>query len=270
MRLLILSDLHLEFAPFQPVRGLESDVVVLAGDIACPGRQVPHWACSEKVFGNWPVLFVPGNHEYYGTVLDDERAATREAADAAGIHLLDPGVLVLGGVRFVGATLWTDFALRMPGPRNPGPPETWRPSVSRSMAEASRWLNDFRHIRTGGGEDKVFRPIQALELHQAQRAYLLKVLNEPFDGPTVVITHHGPHRGSLAPQYEADWLSGSFVSELPAAFFEVPRLWIHGHTHTTFDYRVGNCRVLSNPRGYPLWDGSFENPKFDPRLVVEV
>jgi hypothetical protein len=60
------------------------------------------------------------------------------------------------------------------------------------------------------------------------------------------------------------------VSDLPAAFFEVPALWVHGHTHSPFDYQRGTCRVVSNPRGYRMHDGSFENQHFNAGFIVEV
>jgi predicted phosphodiesterase len=270
MKLLILSDLHLEFAPFEPARDIEADVVILAGDIGRPGRDVPLWTRRTSAFGNKEVIFVAGNHEYYRTELQQERIQTLAEAMASGVHFLDPGQVVLGGVRFIGATLWTDFALRIPEPGRSGQPgqrDRLVSNVDKAMNAAQRGLNDFYRVRSG---DAPFTPAQALALHCEEREYLLRTLREPFDGPTVVVTHHAPHRGSLAPRYESDWLSPCFVSELPDECFEVPKLWVHGHTHTQFDYRVGNCRVLSNPRGYPLADGSFENPQFDSRLVVEV
>lgn len=267
MRLLILSDLHLEFAPFYPPQDIEADVVILAGDICRPGRQVPLWTDRPGVFRGKEVIFVAGNHEYYRTELQEERIQILAEAMACGVHFLDPGQVVLDGVRFLGATLWTDFALRVRKPSRPDQPERLVANVDRAMQVARRSLNDFRYIRNS---DDRFTPAQALELHWREREYLLKTLRQPFDGPTVVVTHHAPHRGSLAPRFEDDELSPCFVSELPAEFFEVPQLWIHGHTHTQFDYQVGNCRVLSNPRGYQLADGSFENPQFDHRLVVEI
>jgi hypothetical protein len=85
----------------------------------------------------------------------------------------------------------------------------------------------------------------------------------------VVLTHHGPHRLSLAPRFADHWVSTAFINELPAAFFDVPVLWVHGHTHTSFDYRIGGCRVLCNPRGYARSGaGAAENPRFDARCVV--
>ena len=102
------------------------------------------------------------------------------------------------------------------------------------------------------------------------RTALEQQLAAPFDGPTVVVTHHAPHSLSVAPRFASDWATCGFASALSDSFFEVPVLWIHGYTHTTFDYRVGNCRVVCNPRGYKLWGGDFEVDDFDPALVIEV
>ena len=114
-------------------------------------------------------------------------------------------------------------------------------------------------------------PQDTLGLHRQHRDWLERCLAEPFDGPTVVVTHHGPHRGSLAPRFAADWVSTAYLSDLPPRFFDVPVLWIHGHTHASHDYAVGRCRVVCNPRGYqmPGTTGP-ENPRFDPGLVVSV
>ena len=86
----------------------------------------------------------------------------------------------------------------------------------------------------------------------------------------MVVTHHAPHRGSLSARYADDWVSGAFVNELPDQFFGVPVLWVHGHTHQSFDYRVRACQVVCNPRGYMNWSGRIENQAFEPGLIVDV
>jgi len=148
------------------------------------------------------------------------------------------------------------------------------------MKMATNLLNDYALIRTvdespeaDTWRDKQGRKLQAadtLRIHQMQRAWLREKLAEPFTGSTVVVTHHAPHRGSLTKRYVDDWASCAFVNELPDAFFDVPVLWIHGHTHQQFDYRVRSCRVVSNPRGYVNWSGRVENKAFDPGLVINV
>ena len=113
-------------------------------------------------------------------------------------------------------------------------------------------------------------PMGTLQIHRRHRSWLRRKLTEPFDGPTVVVTHHAPHRKSLASRYAEDWSSGGFVNEMRPEFFKVPVLWVHGHTHGSFDYEVDDCREISNPRGYLNWHGEFENKAFNPGLVVEV
>jgi hypothetical protein len=91
------------------------------------------------------------------------------------------------------------------------------------------------------------------------------------------VTHHGPHRNSVHPRYAGDLLNAAFVSNL-TPLVEQADLWIHGHVHDSFDYIVGRCRVVANPRGYArnrLYAESpeqveWENPGFDPTLVLEV
>jgi hypothetical protein len=139
-------------------------------------------------------------------------------------------------------------------------------------------MNDYHCIhllahdpRVGHTIKSLLRPGDTLAMHQQERAWLLAALNEPFDGPTVVITHHAPHRASIAPRFEGELMNGGFASQLPPEFFEIPALWVHGHTHTCFDYQVEGCRVVCNPRGYPLRSGGFEVDGFDPRgLGIEI
>jgi hypothetical protein len=115
----------------------------------------------------------------------------------------------------------------------------------------------------------LLRAEDTLAMHWIDRDWLRRELRRPFDGPTVVVTHHAPASGSVAQQYAGDALTPAFVSQLPGEMFDVPVLWVHGHTHTPADYRCGSCRILSNPRGYRLQDGCFENPSFKP-LVLEL
>ena len=182
------------------------------------------------------------------------------------LHLLDAAQVVIDGVRFLGCTLWTDFALRIDTPQGP------RSDPARGIAVAQQVMADYRCIGwQEGGTTRRLTPQDTLHLHCRQRAWLQQRLDESFDGPTVVVTHHGPHRGSLAPRFAADWVSTAYLSELPASFFEVPVLWLHGHTHSSHDYRVGRCRIVCNPRGYQTAAMPRpENPRFDPTLVVSI
>jgi predicted phosphodiesterase len=276
MKLLAMSDLHLEYADLDVPETIEFDVAILAGDIVCPGSGLVHWVRRTPALQRAKaIVVVSGNHEYFDRALQQEAAAMREAARrqrAPALHLLDCGQVVIDGVRFLGCTLWTDFELRI---------DTAAGAVSdreRGIAVASRTMADYRTIgwldevaAQAGAAPRQLTPYDTLRLHAEQRAWLERALAETFDGPTVVVTHHGPHRGSLARRFAADWVSTAYLSELPTRFFDVPALWVHGHTHTSHDYRVGRCRVVCNPRGYQARGmPAPENPQFQPGLVLAI
>lgn len=200
----------------------------------------------------------------------------RRGAKEHGIHFLNCDEVVIDGVRFLGCTLSTDFSLRVDDPGFPGQPVRLLSDRHRAMTESQRYLADYSAIRvddlrtSNSGGTRRLIPMDTLLIHRRHRSWLRRKLAEPFDGPTVVVTHHAPHRNSLALRFAEDWSSGGFVSEMPPEFFEVPVLWVHGHTHDSFDYHVEGCRVISNPRGYMNWHGEFENKGFNAGLALEI
>jgi Icc-related predicted phosphoesterase len=254
MRLQIFSDLHMDVRPPRPITIAPNiDAVVVAGD-TCEGAEHGFAFLRGIVPLQVPIIAVLGNHEHYRRCLPDELAAARTVAPHFGVHLLDNDTLTLNGVRFVGCSLWTDYQLF--GAHN----------LPLAMSAAATGLNDHKRIKWSKQPWRRFRPQEALLLHKRSRAFIEETLAAPFTGPTVVVTHHAPHPGSLHPRYQNDLISAAYVSDLTAVIETgKPALWVHGHVHATFDYRVGDTRVLCNAHGY----GS-ENAAFDPALVVEV
>lgn len=268
MRLLVLSDLHLEHGAFAPPAAERFDAVILAGDI-CQGPHAVRWAREQPAFAGRPVVLVPGNHEFYGLERIDTLNLMRQSALGSNVHVLDRDELMLpdaaaasagASVRVLGATLWTDF-------------EALGPDAGSAMSRAQRGLNDFAGAILERASDRVrlFTPEDSLAEHRRSRAWLLERLAAPVapEIATVVVTHHGPSARSVAAQYVGNALTPCFVSELPAPFFAQPLLWVHGHVHTSFDYRSGRTRVVTNPRGYRR-RGGFENVDFRSDLVIEV
>lgn len=251
----IFSDLHADVRVPRPITvAPDLDAVIVAGD-TCEGAERGFAWLRRIVPMQVPIIMVMGNHEYYRRSLPDELAAARAVAPAYGVHLLENDVVEIGGVRFIGASLWTDYALFGAG------------YVTLAMHAAANGLNDHRLITWAKQPEwQRFRPAEALLLHRRSRAFIEAELAEPYGGATVVVTHHAPHPGSLHPRYASDLLSAAFVSDLTAAIEAGrPDLWVHGHVHSSFDYRVGGTRVVCNPHGY-----GGENPAFDAGLVVEV
>lgn len=255
MKLRILSDLHLEFGDFWPDQ-TDADVTVLAGDIWHRDRGI-RWA--SRRFQPDRTICILGNHEFYGQEFDDVLAACRRAAAETGIRFLENDGVVLDGVRFLGAALWSDFRLHGDGVRQ-----------QTAMLDAAQMLNDFRIIEVAdeNAGRRRLRPADLVPLHMASRVFLESELAKPFSGRTVVVTHFLPSARSIAGKHKGNSLNPYFCSDLEAIIeARQPDLWIHGHTHESFDYRIGRTRVLCNPRGY--CPGEL-NPAFDPALVVDL
>jgi predicted phosphodiesterase len=250
LKLNVLSDLHLSLGAL-PLPENDADVVILAGDIARPKEAIA-WAAG---FAR-PVLYVPGNHEFYGGSIEGTLEALKALSEGTRVRVLDDEAVVIDGVRFLGTTLWTDFMLFGAGERR-----------AAAMREAERFMRDFSRIRSG---EAPFTPESSAALFARHAAWLERALAEPHAGPTVVITHHAPSRGSIHSRFADSLLNACFVSAAERLVDgRRASLWIHGHTHDSFDYRLNGTRVLCNPRGYAR-NGVNENPLFDANLVAVV
>ncbi|MGO4306760.1 metallophosphoesterase [Cupriavidus sp. RAF12] len=262
MKLRVLSDIHLEHDTPETVPDCAADLVILAGDIA-NGRDGIDWAA--RTF-DAPVVYVPGNHEYYESNFEavDQQMA-EAAAECPNVALLNGSVAEFADsdgrpVRVIGTTWWTDYCLY--GADRAG----------EAMQACAGVMVDHRLIETADveGHCRIFTPADALGRHRAATAWLADTLARPFDGKTVVVTHHGPDLGSLDPRYAHDIVSAGFLSRRPDLVAQAD-LWIHGHTHTGFDYWIDHSRVVCNPRGYiSRRTGVPENAAFDWMRVVEV
>jgi len=253
MKLNILSDLHLSLGALErPLN--DADVVVLAGDIAQP-REASAWALRFDK----PVLYVPGNHEYYGGSLDGAAAELARLCAGTHVHLLDDAEVVIDGVRFLGSTLWSDFELYSDATKK-----------AAALTQAQQLMRDFSRIRTREGDSAVFTPADAAARFRRHAAWLDERLAGTHDGPTVVITHHAPSPRSIHPRFADSLLNPCFVSDAEHLLGgDRVQLWIHGHTHDSFDYRVHGTRVVCNPRGYVM-GGANENALFDPHFTIDL
>lgn len=253
-RVYILSDLHLEFSEWtpDPAAIAAADLIVLAGDIGI-GTAGVRWAAHS--FPGKPVMYVAGNHEFYGGNISRTSLELQATARDLNITYLDnseqrfdfPGCPPL---RVLGATLWTDFLL------------FGRARLGDALQHAKNRIADFSHITFG--TTGWMQPAQSVILHQASVAWLTERLTNTFDGTTIVVTHHLPSRQVIAERYQDDILSAAFASNLDNLVAQSD-MWIFGHSHSSFDGHIGACRIVSNQRGYPG-----ESTGWNPSLTLPV
>jgi Icc-related predicted phosphoesterase len=277
-RIWLLSDLHQEFlrdpehaanplTRFDPATSAPADfdMVVLAGDIDVPLSRSIEWAADR--FAGVPVVYVPGNHDFYVApgdpprTIDEIEAEGHEAAARKGVHLLLNDQVKLGGVRYLGGTLWTDFNLGG-GSR----------AAHIAQARGRFGMNDYKSIKRWStkhpGKRKNLRPEDTIAAHAVTRRYLDTQLEQRSETPTVVVTHHAPLSESVDVTRPLSWCYASRMEYL----FDGdngPALWLHGHIHEPVDYVRGATRVISNPRGYAFAEES-QKRMFDPGLVIEI
>ncbi|NTF17354.1 phosphatase [Agrobacterium rubi] len=263
MKIWVLSDLHFAMSHLDwDIEFPDADVCVVAGDVTDPVLESIKWL-HKNIGCRMPVVYVAGNHEYYGHFYQESLAyALQESVRYPSVHFLEKGEAVIDGVRFLGATMWTDFE--------------FFESPEQSMKIASRYMNDYRMIYYSEKPIRRFSAEISRAIHKDSREWLEKALSAPFEGPTVVVTHTCPHPLSVHEQYAGDPMNPAFVSDLaPVMEAHQPDLWVHGHTHNSFDYVAPGTktRVVCNPRGYvKQWNMGYEveNMMFIRYKVVEV
>ena len=269
MKISLVSDVHLEFGDLDFANDQGAEVLILGGDIfVAADLDVYDPRTSELGFARAKseriheffarccnrfehVIYIAGNHEHYhgdfATTIADIR---QKLAYLTRLHILDRESVVVDDVTFIGGTLWTDM--------NQEDPNT--------LWDIRRYMNDFRIIRDSRNPvhykdpEGVFHtregklsPEATVEEHRA----MLKFVKESIEaGPTnkyVVVGHHAPSKLSTHAQYaDQTMVNGAYSSNLDEFIMDHPqiKLWTHGHTHHEFDYMIGSCRVMCNPRGY--------------------
>ena len=251
MRIHFCSDIHLEFGKEKRMPP-EHDVFIAAGDLA-PGVVGVMWAAERGAVAR-EIITIAGNHEFYGRALEHHYGKLYEKARMMGTTFLQNDVKVIGNVRFIGATLWTDFNLDG--------------NQVLNMIKAHGEMNDYKNIRVEKATRQTILPSHILNEYNKSKDFIQKTLETPFNGKTVVITHHAPSELSVDPRFRGSNDNYCYANRLENMILAYqPALWIHGHIHCTNDYMLGDTRVMSNPRGYA---GHSLNPAYNPNLIIEI
>jgi predicted phosphodiesterase len=282
MRLLPVGDLHLERRSLDDIPRLDAesfDVLVAAGD---------HWEGQPEkavqsvvaIARGKPSIMVRGNHDVYTlgpedrrTISDFDRLLRDEAErqnaqanrDIVTVLSAEDPVCEIGQTRFIGLTLWTDWAQACRWVPNRAP-QVVELSAAEARAVAGHWRSGAREygaIRTEKGR---WSPYDAVAEHAREKAMLLDELVSYHHGPTVVVTHHSP-LADCADAYRdrgLPWWAPAFYGSdlLPVLPEEIrPDVWIFGHVHAAFDVRCGKTRAVCNP---------VEGGNFNPHLIIEI
>ena len=228
-----------------------ADVVLVAGDMG--GSHIVPVSLrilATEVFPDQQIVYVPGNHDFYGTEIGKmEARLKKELADCQNLHILMGSTVEIQGKHFVGTTLWSDF-FRTEGPLK---------HLNSKLASFDA-INDFGLISYG---DRKITPGTLVSLFDMAVGFLNKEIRPD---ESIVVTHNAPSFKSIAKRFAGDPISGCFVSNLePLILNKRPKLWVHGHTHDNFDYFVGPTRVICNPHGYRN-----ENKEYKRALTIEL
>ena len=249
MKLHILSDLHIEFGDFK-VPETDADVVILAGDIHLGDRGLT-WILEQGF--RTPVIYIPGNHEFYRYKFPGLIDELRRKSEGTNVHFLENDAVMIDGFNFFGCTLWSDMELL----GNP----------ASAMSAAENRMNDYQLIRNSK-TTQVLTPGETVTHHKQSVKKLKEFIETGNPEKSIVITHSTPSIQSIPERFQGHPLTPAFASNLEDFILNhEPCLWIHGHTHDSFDYHIGKTGIICNPRGY-VPDAL--NPDFQPNLTITI
>ncbi|WP_306622174.1 metallophosphoesterase [Chryseobacterium ginsenosidimutans] len=248
MKIQIISDLHQEFGSTD-LSFDQADVVVLAGDVNL-GTKGIEWIKTK--IPDKPVIYVLGNHEYYKGSYPKTLNKIKEAAHNSNVFVLEDSFVNIDGIRFHGATLWTDFSIF-------GDPRYYGMTCQSVM-------NDYKKIKRDPSYSKL-RTIDTFKIHQFSKVWLQESLEKSKGLKNIVVTHHAPSIQSVPEKYKNDPITSAYASNLEDFVLEhIPLYWIHGHIHTPSRYKIGETEIICNPHGYIV-----EKYKgYEKELIVEI
>jgi predicted phosphodiesterase len=242
VRINYFSDIHLEFGPLA-IPDNNANIVIAAGDIGI-GRQGVEWLKTI----NKPVIYIAGNHEFYTHEYRSTLNMLHNTCANTNIYFLEKNTFIFQEIRFIACTLWTDLLKE----------------GEKKAHDVGLRLNDFRTIHF---KEHAFDQAAFTQLHRRSLMWLENELEHPFDGKTIVITHHAPSLLSWREKAN-DLKRMAYCNDLDELIKKHDIVaWFHGHIHSPNDYMLAGTRILSNPRGYL---GRKEVEGFDQNKIVEI
>lgn len=238
----LISDIHLEFCFYKDVipKNASEINLILAGDIA-PVDKNYLYRFLEQVCSTYKnVIYVCGNHEFYDNSITNGRDKIKQSTThLSNLYILENDVIYIDDVRIIGSTLWTDAKKGDP----------W----IKLLIEGA--MNDYRKIRIGDSKGypykRKFRINDMIGEHLRSINFIINELKKDYDKKTLVISHHAPTEKSVPEKYKDKDINFAYFSYLEELFYNYNiDIWVHGHTHSSFDYKINDSRIICNPRGY--------------------
>ncbi len=215
----LISDIHLEYDPTYRINRI-GEILIIAGDLGKVTNKSYYTFLADVSDRYDHIILVAGNHEYYGTTIENGERLIREMmAKLPNVHYLQCGKVVINEIEFLGCTLWSE------------------PTVDHWLTNDGSSIKDFslKHYQ---------------DLHTQHRDWLTGQLNIPSTRKRIVVTHYLPSYRCIDPKYTDEDTNSFFASHLDDL---VPKanLWLCGHTHSDNAIQINGTFVFINPKGYP-------------------
>lgn len=241
-RVLVLGDLHLDFwqalgrSPFEQADLSRLDALVVAGDLTNKPRVRWPGALNElaRFIDRERIVIVPGNHDYYNFRLDGDRRLM-ELARLAGVHFAQMSQVIVGDLRLLLCTLWTDFECDG---------DYWK-----NVQTVTLRMNDYRYIRLAAAGYRKIKPEDTRRVHSEHKAWLERQLETDCARQTAVITHHAPLPDAACSDGGLKCCYASDLTDLIRK--HQPEFWFFGHTHRAFESEIGRTKLRNVSLGYP-------------------
>lgn len=260
MKLKILSDLHIEICDYIDHISKEPTILVLAGDISYFSTETIYTEFLNDLSLSYDyILCISGNHEYYYSTIDHDTSGFEKRLNS-NVKFIDNKTFIYEKYKFIGTPLWTNF-----GENN-----------FSAKLTAKKNMTDF-HIIFENENNRQLRPDTIYDKFIKNFDFIKSEIDPNYKN--IIITHHAPSIKSISQRYLTEsnkYLNYAYYSDLEKFIFDNEnsiKYWIHGHTHDSSDYMIGNVRIVANPRGYAKnVNGKYilENKNFNYDLLLDL
>lgn len=259
IKIRVVSDLHIDvntnILQSVPVFGFEdeldtTDLLLIAGDTS-GSKQVTDYYLSKLQSKNTTcyIACIGGNHLGYDRLDSDTLGNTKECINiylrdkykTAPVYFLENDYIDFNGYIIIGCTLYSNFNLYN--------------NTELAKNNSEYHINDFKYVTTYDDEYDCIRPVTSddyIKWFNKSLQYISNICKQHSNKKIIVLTHFAPSIQSIDNKYVGNILNPYYCTDLEDFIKENNniKLWVHGHVHSSFDYNIGDTRVICEPYGY--------------------